>query len=160
LAALKEYQINSVEMIELGLRNARAESSPFLPSPGQFCEWCKVSPADLGLPSEAEAFREARQEAGRWCQSRQWSHEAVWIAASHTGFFDLKTVSERDSGYRDLRGVFMDKYRAVVKRALNGETFSIPPENRIERVKPKHDPAASEKAANKAMSSIMGMLDE
>lgn len=52
LLAMHENGINSMEHIELGLKNARLDPSPFMPSTGQFISWCKP-PAQEGELNKA-----------------------------------------------------------------------------------------------------------
>lgn len=41
LIAFQEVELNQVEWIERGLKEARQDTSPFLPSVGQFIDWCR-----------------------------------------------------------------------------------------------------------------------
>ena len=90
LNALSETGIGSGEMIALGMERARADEKPFLPSPGQFCKWCQPTPEDYGMPSAFDAFQEALKKSGQHQTVRDpWSHNAVYLAAKNTGFFEL-----------------------------------------------------------------------
>lgn len=44
LIACIENKINSMELVEFGLKNARKDDSDFLPSVGKFIQWCKPDP--------------------------------------------------------------------------------------------------------------------
>ncbi|EPY4611686.1 replication protein P [Klebsiella variicola] len=48
LLAFKENGITTVEQINAGMRVARKQEKPFMPSPGQFVAWCKQSGGALG----------------------------------------------------------------------------------------------------------------
>lgn len=63
-----------------------------------------------GLPSEAQAWNEAR--------SGKYSHKAVWIAAEATSTFYLHAGSSKDKA---LRQRFERNYAIVVRRAQTGQ---------------------------------------
>ncbi|HGV4464082.1 TPA: replication protein P, partial [Klebsiella pneumoniae] len=55
LLAFKENGIVSMEQINAGMRVARKQDRPFMPSPGQFVAWCKSESAvSAGLPDAVE----------------------------------------------------------------------------------------------------------
>lgn len=57
IAAFAENGIRTREQLSAGIRVARASSSPFWPSPGQFIEWCKQGDyRAAGLPSDQELY--------------------------------------------------------------------------------------------------------
>lgn len=56
-AAFAEGGIRTLEQLSAGMRHARASTSPFWPSPGQFVSWCKDSTTVLGVTTE-EAMTE------------------------------------------------------------------------------------------------------
>lgn len=57
IAAFAENGIRTREQLSAGIRLARASSSPFWPSPGQFIEWCKQGDyRAAGLPSDQELY--------------------------------------------------------------------------------------------------------
>ncbi|GCO32022.1 phage replication protein [Escherichia coli] len=47
--AFRENGITTMEQVNAGLRVARRQERPFLPSPGQFVAWCKQSGGALGI---------------------------------------------------------------------------------------------------------------
>ncbi|EMO7792552.1 phage replication protein [Citrobacter freundii] len=49
LLAFQENGIHSLEQVDAGMRVARRQERPFLPSPGQFVAWCKQSGGVLGI---------------------------------------------------------------------------------------------------------------
>lgn len=52
LLAFHENGINSIEQVAAGMRVARTQERPFLPSPGQFVAWCKQSGGVLNVTAE------------------------------------------------------------------------------------------------------------
>ncbi len=49
LLAFQENGIHSMAQVDAGMRVARRQERPFLPSPGQFVAWCKQSGGALGV---------------------------------------------------------------------------------------------------------------
>ncbi|MCZ5970935.1 replication protein P, partial [Escherichia coli] len=49
MLAFLENGITTMELVNAGMRHARASESPFWPSPGQFIKWCKDSKMVLGV---------------------------------------------------------------------------------------------------------------
>lgn len=49
LLAFRENGITSMEQVNAGLRIARRQERPFLPSPGQFIKWCQEGSSSLGV---------------------------------------------------------------------------------------------------------------
>lgn len=47
--AFKENGINTMEQVDAGMRVARSQERPFLPSPGQFIKWCREGYSALGV---------------------------------------------------------------------------------------------------------------
>ncbi|HBB3053501.1 TPA: phage replication protein, partial [Escherichia coli] len=47
--AFRENGITTMEQVNAGMRVARRQNRPFLPSPGQFVAWCKQSGGALGI---------------------------------------------------------------------------------------------------------------
>ena len=55
LLAFHENGISTLEQVSVGMRVARRQERPFLPSPGQFVAWCKAEAAGaVGLPDVNE----------------------------------------------------------------------------------------------------------
>lgn len=51
LLAFRENGITTMEQVNAGLRVARRQERPFLPSPGQFIAWCREGRSVLGIGS-------------------------------------------------------------------------------------------------------------
>lgn len=49
LLAFQENGIHTMAQVDAGMRIARRQERPFLPSPGQFVAWCKQSGGALGV---------------------------------------------------------------------------------------------------------------
>lgn len=154
-----ELNINSDLMISKGMSVARSTTKPFLPGAGEFCSWCLPTAEDAGMPRLEDAFTEAREQAGRGLQVRNWSHPAVYKAATETNLYELKTVANNDPGYRALRKRFEDHYADLTKKVLAGEMLQVNPENRIAPQKVKQTPRSKD-AGEKTLNNLMGMFDD
>jgi Replication protein P. len=49
LLAFQENGIHSMAQVDVGMRVARRQERPFLPSPGQFVKWCREGQSALGV---------------------------------------------------------------------------------------------------------------
>lgn len=115
--ALQENRITTPELLQIGLRRARAEASDFWPSPGKFVAWCQPQPTDLGLPDVRTAYREAIDNSGR-VGDMHWSHPVVYHAAMQAGLRDLAVMQDEKA-----RAVFDFAYATTVKAVLAGESL-------------------------------------
>ncbi|OCG72967.1 replication protein P [Gilliamella sp. Occ4-3] len=87
LLSFAENGITTLRQFEIGMKKARQQSTPFVPSPGQFISWCKEGEASgMGLPTVAQVMREFNKysaEIGFSCQTAEqfpWSHPVMyWI---------------------------------------------------------------------------------
>ncbi|NGK77393.1 Replication protein P, partial [Escherichia coli] len=53
--AFRENGITTMEQVNAGMRVARRQNRPFLPSPGQFVAWCREEASVIaGLPNVSE----------------------------------------------------------------------------------------------------------
>lgn len=114
-------------MITLGLRRlrqqiqdaARQNGEAWPPTPIAFAALCQPKPEDFGLPSEAEAWREATGNAHQPGQHR-WSHEAVRMAGQAVGWWDL-THGGGETRTDRLERRFRKEYTALINRVMAGE---------------------------------------
>ncbi len=118
--AMIENGITDKRRMAIGLRVARQSNSPFLPSAGQFVEWCLPKADDYGLPDERTAYLEACQNSHNVTTSK-WSHPAIFYAGKQTGFFLLKTAKEDKSW-----PMFKRNYADAVKQVKAGQVFETP----------------------------------
>lgn len=147
-------------MIQKGLSKSLDTGIQWIPSPGEFCEWCKPCAEDYGLPSKESAFTEARNESAKALEFRRWSHDVVRIAASNTGYHELKTLADNSPRYRDVSKAFCAEYDSLANRFMSGETFTVPATHRIEMVKVDHNDPRHKKAGESVIGSLKGMFDD
>ena len=157
LKGLVENGINTDIQINSGLAKCRTHNSPFLPSIGQFIEWCKTSNAQVNsLPSESEARMAMIRELGRSPDIRSWhQHHPIvfWIYCQRTSF-DWKQMSNKD-----LSSCFNDFWLIGLNMAKNGHEFTAPIAQSHQIESEKEKPAYKEIAQNE-VSKLMAMFPD
>lgn len=113
--------LTQLEQIRFGVEQCRLSSRPFMPSVGEFIQWCQPTPEVLGLPSAEKAYRQACALAHP-AADRSQAHAAVFHAASETGLHLLASQPESVS-----RPVFDYHYGLVVKMVMRGEPLTETP---------------------------------
>jgi hypothetical protein len=114
--AFLEEGICTQGQIDFGMAQVRKQPGDFIPSPGQFIEWCKPTPEMLGLPPLAAAHREACRNAHPGMAGQgKWSHDAVWHTAKECGFESLNKLDTPLS----LK-LFERNYTITIRRLLAG----------------------------------------
>ncbi|WP_447896023.1 replication protein P [Vreelandella sp. GE22] len=98
---------------------ARQNDTAWPPMPAEFAALCQPKPEDMGLPTEAEAWREVTGNAHQPGQHR-WTHEAVRMAGAAVGWWDL-THGGGDTRASRLESRFRKEYAALVNRVMRGE---------------------------------------
>ncbi|TSJ59568.1 Replication protein P [Atlantibacter subterranea] len=73
LLAFAENGITSFAQVDAGMRIARQQEKPFLPSPGQFVAWCRAEEsAAVGLPDQNELVKLVYE----YCRNRSRYNDA------------------------------------------------------------------------------------
>ena len=122
--------IKQIEQIRFGLQNCRKLGSDFAPSVGKFIQMCQPTPEALGIPSHGAAFAESVANAHpSMAGSREWSHQAVYHAASQCGFHALNTMKTEVS-----RKLFDRNYDITIRMMLACERLRNIPLALPERV--------------------------
>lgn len=121
--AFVESEICTQGQIDHGMSQVRKQPGDFIPSPGQFIEWCKPTPEMLGLPPIGKAHREACRNAHPGMAGHgNWTHDAVWHAAKECGFENLNRLPS------DLSlKLFERNYTIAVRRILAGQPLQPAP---------------------------------
>ncbi|AYF35653.1 hypothetical protein CUU95_18345 [Vreelandella alkaliphila] len=97
---------------------AQAGTEAWPPTPLAFAALCQPKPEDLGLPSDAQAWREATANAHQPSRHR-WSHEAVRMAGQAVGWWDLTHV--QPSQVARLESRFISEYRRIADSVTKGD---------------------------------------
>ncbi len=126
--AFSENGITTIDQINLGMKVARRQGTPFLPSPGQFITWCKQAQMQsTGLPSVEEVL----EEFHRYCRLRDdyssaerfpWKVPVMyWIVTDMR-----KVMLQYNLGIPELR---KKAEKLLIKwggKVLNGESIPAP----------------------------------
>lgn len=138
LLAFKENGIVTMEQISAGMRVARKQDKPFMPSPGQFVAWCRSEEAvTVGLPDASELVDMVYQYCrtrGQYpdAESYPWpEHKIEPITLKHkacywmvTGLYtNMRANSLSDS---ELRRRASDELMRMVRRLNAGESIPEP----------------------------------
>lgn len=128
IAAFAENGINSKQQLSSGMREARASGSPFLPSPGQFIEWCRAGEQfAAGIPDEAELcemFRLYCRDRGVMggCDNYPWESPACFhIITAVYGQMHSFNLTEAECRKR-----LTDEARKISRRIKAGEVLPEP----------------------------------
>jgi len=128
IAAFAENGIHNKQQLSAGMKLARASGSPFLPSPGQFIEWCKQSVfSAAGLPDEDTLYGMVMA----YCAKRgdyaspelyPWqSNAAYWMV---TGLYSMMRANNLSES--ELRIRCRSELRKMSARIESGEDIPEP----------------------------------
>lgn len=149
----------SGDRVAIGLRRCFDEHRERPPTLPKFIELCRPTDADLGLPSESEAFREAGllatvRAAGEPIEP---SHQAIWHAAVLTGLEHLRFCPNQDQLRRDFGKAWAMTRRIVLD---GGDLTPIP--NALPPPTPRRlteaEQAARREHATKSLQQIQQMF--
>ncbi|HHC4133309.1 TPA: replication protein P [Klebsiella pneumoniae] len=138
LLAFKENGITTVEQINAGMRVARKQEKPFMPSPGQFVAWCRSEEAvTVGLPDASELVEMVYQYCrtrGQYpdAESYPWpEHKIEPLTLKHKACYWMVTglyADMRANGLSDteLRRKAQDELLRMVRRLNAGEVIPDP----------------------------------
>jgi hypothetical protein len=140
--AFTEAGVCAPGQIAFGMSQARKQPGDFIPSPGQFIEWCKPTPELLGLPPLDRAYREACRNAHPGMAGiAEWSHNAVYHAATESGFGNLNTLPQDVS-----RRLFERNYQIAVRALVTGEPLRKMPLALPPKIPTKSQPQVGQNA--------------
>ena len=115
----------SVEQILLGAKHA-IENSEYLPTLHRMLDCCRDAITSLGLPSAADAYREACLAAAPR-SAQAWSHPAVYLAGRDSDWFFLANNPQQVA-----LPVFTRHYDNYCARVIRGESLDIPAPEALE----------------------------
>lgn len=126
--AFRENGISTMEQVDAGMRVARRQERPFLPSPGQFVAWCKAEEATAaGLPSADELV----DMIYLYCRNRGLYPDAEsypWESSTHywlvTGLYqDMRANALSDA---ELRRKAVSELTHMAVRINRGDAIPEP----------------------------------
>ncbi|EML9627078.1 Replication protein P, partial [Klebsiella pneumoniae] len=136
--AFIENGITTVEQINAGMRVARKQEKPFMPSPGQFVAWCRSEEVvTVGLPDASELVEMVYQYCrtrGQYpdAESYPWpEHKIEPLTLKHKACYWMVTglyADMRANGLSDteLRRKAQDELLRMVRRLNSGEVIPEP----------------------------------
>lgn len=126
--AFVENGITSIAQVNAGMRIARRQETPFLPSPGQFVAWCREGEASrYGLPDTDELYAmvmdySARRGMYDGPEHFPWQSNECWLMVP-------ALYSQMRSGNltaSELRQKCVKELRNMTRRLDAGEKISAP----------------------------------
>ncbi|EOI6837200.1 replication protein P [Yersinia enterocolitica] len=142
--AFIENGITSIDQVNAGMKIARQQATPFLPSPGQFIAWCKQGATRAaGLPDADELYDMVMDYAKRRdmfssAEAFPWpSNPAYWMVTKLYSQQRVQGLSEQD-----LRKRCGKELADMSKRIESGEPIPAP----VVQIPNLHIPVSNEKA--------------
>ncbi|EPU0352485.1 replication protein P [Yersinia enterocolitica] len=142
--AFIENGITSIDQVNAGMKIARQQATPFLPSPGQFIAWCKQGATRAaGLPDADELYDMVMDYAKRRdmfssAEAFPWpSNPAYWMVTRLYSQQRVQGLSEQD-----LRKRCGKELADMSKRIESGEPIPAP----VVQIPKLHIPVSNEKA--------------
>ncbi|HHH1014180.1 TPA: replication protein P [Yersinia enterocolitica] len=142
--AFIENGITSIDQVNAGMKIARQQATPFLPSPGQFIAWCKQGATRAaGLPDADELYDMVMDYAKRRdmfssAEAFPWpSNPAYWMVTRLYSQQRVQGLSEQD-----LRKRCGKELADMSKRIEAGEPIPAP----VVQIPKLHIPVSNEKA--------------
>lgn len=122
--AFIENGIRTLEQINIGMKIARRQTNPFLPSPGQFVQWCKQGDyTSLGLPTDDELFDmfKAYCSVRGWCRFNWQSNACYWMVTKIYSEMRSKNLSDSE-----IRKLCISELKTMANRIKSGEKIPDP----------------------------------
>ncbi|WP_145537428.1 replication protein P [Yersinia alsatica] len=142
--AFIENGITSIDQVNAGMKIARQQATPFLPSPGQFIAWCKQGATRAaGLPDADELYDMVMDYAKRRdmfssAEAFPWpSNPAYWMVTKLYSQQRVQGLSEQD-----LRKRCGKELADISKRIEAGEPIPAP----VVQIPKLHIPVSNQKA--------------
>ncbi|MBW5868610.1 DNA replication protein [Yersinia enterocolitica] len=142
--AFIENGITSIDQVNAGMKIARQQATPFLPSPGQFIAWCKQgATCAAGLPDADEIYDMVMDYAKRRdmfssAEAFPWpSNPAYWMVTKLYSQQRVQGLSEQE-----LRKRCGKELADMSKRIEAGEPIPAP----VVQIPKLHIPVSNEKA--------------
>ena len=142
--------------IAKGMQECLEQKLEWPPSAPQFRAMCEAAPADYGLPTEDQAYKEAcRNSHPNMAGVAKWSHDAVYHAATETGFYNLNTLKMSES-----QKLFARNYAIAVRMVMAGEKLKTMPLALPETVAARSTPEVGKSALESLRKKLKGNGDE
>lgn len=125
--AFLENGITTMAQVEAGMRHARKQESPYIPSPGKFVAWCKDSKTVLGIGIEdvmAEFHRYAKEKGlhAGGAERFPWRHTLFYWIVCDT----RRTMYQRQLSEAEVEKFAQKKLDEWAKKVAAGEKIPDP----------------------------------
>lgn len=150
LEAFKENKINTLELLEAGLRMARRDPEPYMPTVGQFIKWCR-SEDETGALENFMAIVGLGSKRQDWCNA----HPILFWCYTEIGPFEVKRMK-----LEQLENAFQRVYKKARRLQLENGMVFVPPERQLENksgVFVKESPKKVAEEGIAKLRDIMGM---
>lgn len=153
--AFRENGITTMEQVAAGMRVARRQEKPFLPSPGQFVAWCKEGRSLLGLSVEdvMTEYWKWRRLVFRYPTSEQypWPQPVLY----HICIELRRQSTDRQMTEKELLQAARSVLAGWEQRVADGKP--VPPARRALEAPAKHNgPTPAEKLRDQYMKIRSG----
>lgn len=145
--AFVENGIHNMAQVEAGMKVARQQETPFLPSPGQFIAWCKQGEIKAaGLPDRDELYTmvmKYSRDRGYYstAEAYPWASPACfWMVTALYNQMRSQNLSEAE-----LRKRCATELKAMSKRIELGEAIPAP----VVQIPKLHIPVSNERGLDK-----------
>ncbi|SDG86351.1 phage replication protein P [Pseudomonas flavescens] len=142
--------VTTVEQLRYGIEACRLMDTDFAPSVGKFVKLCVPTAADLGIPLDDHAWREVVRNCAN-PGHHTWSHEAVRLAGSSVGWFNLRCSSIPEE---TLRKRFDHAYYQLRRRLAMGMPLEEPRQG-IEDQSGQLTPEQADRRGEQAVQHLM-----
>lgn len=126
--AFAENGITSIAQVNAGMRIARQQETPFLPSPGQFVAWCREGEASrYGLPDADELYAMvmdycARRGLYNGPENFPWQSNECWLMVPAL----YSRMMSGNLSVSEMRKACQKELRNMTRRLDTGEKVSAP----------------------------------
>ncbi len=139
----------SSDLILMGARRA-IEGSDYLPTLNRMLASCSEALGELGLPTANAAYEEACLAPSPKAEAT-WSHPIAYLTGRDTGWYLLANHTRNEAWPS-----FQVHYNQWLRRALAGETLTIPERKAIDA--PREENAMSNDQRKEALSALKEQL--
>lgn len=143
--AFVENGITTQAQVETGMKRARKEESPYMPSPGKFVSWCKDSSTVLGITTDdaMAEFRRYNRDKGRYATPEEfnWTKPVMYWLVTEA----RRAMYQRQLSESEVESFITRKMAEWAKKIAAGEKIPNPVKtiDKPVQVQTEHNPGSS-----------------
>lgn len=152
--AFQAVGLNRIEQIRFGVEKCRLSGRPFAPSVGEFIQWCKRSPVDIGLPEFEKAYQmsiKINQQFSEYMPDCNKAYTVIKHAINSIG-----SMNYREMNIDKARKMFEYAYDVSCRQFMDGELKEIAKAITERPHEHSSDKERSDDARLKALEAIRG----